>query len=179
MTFYISPGSTSIESHNGYDECRLVRRMIDEGHDVQSHSWTHRDLVRTRDIDIDGELRQCRHWVESFCRVNLTGTRYMSQLRPPFGSISPTVTRRVNQAGYTVAMWNVDPRDWRPGMTRERVQDEIRARVTDDVQSHVILLHDRTYHSGLIQWIQQTYQSEYEFVTMSQCYQQCNQPTCD
>ena len=61
-----------------------------------------------------------------------------SNFRPPGGNISPAVWARVNRARLKVALWNVDPQDWRrPGAKKIAHDVAVNAR-----PGSIILLHD-------------------------------------
>ena len=93
----------------------LARRVVEEGHMVGNHSYTH---VRTRvghPMTARAEIDACRDAIE-----RATGVR-PGWYRPPGGLDTPSVYAASEQAGNYVLLWTVDPQDWRrPGSPQIR-----------------------------------------------------------
>ncbi|MFO7777060.1 MAG: polysaccharide deacetylase family protein, partial [Nitriliruptoraceae bacterium] len=65
-------------------------------------------------------------------------------LRPPYGDRNATVNARVAELGLRMALWDVDPQDWRrPGT--DAIVDRVLTRVRPGA---VILLHDGRRERG-------------------------------
>ena len=84
----------------------LVRRMVEEGHLVGNHSWSHHDLALTPARRIYAELDQTRQTLEQ-----LTGTA-VKFFRPPFGGRRPAVLRIARELGMRPVLWNAMTSDW-------------------------------------------------------------------
>lgn len=85
---------------------QALRQMVDQGHVVAAHSWTHASMVT---LDAKG-LR------EEFDRTNAvireaTG-RVAPILRPPFGDFDARTNRWSRANGMLPILWNVDSNDW-------------------------------------------------------------------
>jgi peptidoglycan/xylan/chitin deacetylase (PgdA/CDA1 family) len=66
--------------------------------------------------------------------------RSMRLFRPPYGRLSPVAARLLDDLGYTIVRWSVDPDDYRP-----RTPTEVRDRVLHDLRERgggIVLLHD-------------------------------------
>ena len=61
----------------------LVKRMVNEGHIVGNHSWTHPDMTVLTDGAIQSELKRVKEETE-----RLTGQKTMNYLRPPRGYLT-------------------------------------------------------------------------------------------
>jgi len=89
----------------------IISRMINEGHIVGDHTYAHPNLTRLSADQIRAEIA--------------TGNVGNSNLfRPPYEAFSPLVTSIVNDMGFRMFLWNIDPRDWArtyPGGEREIV----------------------------------------------------------
>jgi peptidoglycan/xylan/chitin deacetylase (PgdA/CDA1 family) len=83
----------------------LLARIVAEGHEIGSHSWSHerhqhpgpafvRDLVRTS-IAIRRAAGVFPRW-----------------FRPPYARWTPGIGRAARLAGMATVTWDVDPRDW-------------------------------------------------------------------
>ena len=63
----------------------------------------------------------------------------MRLYRPPYGEVDQDDVARAMELGVSPVAWDVDPRDWSRGISRET----IRARVVDAAEpGSIILLHD-------------------------------------
>lgn len=140
----------------------LLKRMMNEGHELANHSWNHANLggggpaatsqiVRTNDaIEHASGFRPC-------------------VMRPPYGASSSDLVHRVRAQHMTSILWNVDPLDWRtPGVGT--IVGTIRS------QTHagsIILEHDgggpRSQTLAAIPQYVHTLKSRgYKFVTVSE-----------
>ncbi|GHA92561.1 deacetylase [Streptomyces tendae] len=110
----------------------LVRRMSDEGHEVASHTWTHKILT---DADPDGirdELERPNKEIE-----RLTGKR-PTLMRPPQGRTDDTVHDICRELGLAEVLWSVTAKDYKTNdsdLITERVLDQ-------SSRDGIILLHD-------------------------------------
>ena len=113
----------------------LVRRMVEEGHTVGSHSFSHaglfpfgsrkkiaEEMERTRDI-----LRE------------ITG-KTVCLFRPPFGVTNPTIAAAIHAGGYQTVGWSVRAFDTRGYVSRKRIRKRLLKRLHPGA---VVLLHDR------------------------------------
>ena len=110
----------------------LVRRMVASGHRVGSHSQTHHHSttlgVRQLHAEFDSGRRSLERALGGAC----------SLFRPPSGYIDARVACVIRRLQLQPWLWSVDPEDWRPGATTERI-----AAVGATAESgDVILLHD-------------------------------------
>lgn len=110
----------------------LARRVVAAGHDVGTHTYSHKRLASLRFAQARREIVMGRRAVES-----VTG-RPTPLVRPPYGALNDASWRAVRDAQAIAVLWDVDPRDWtKPGSRR----------IADHVISHVrpgsvVLLHD-------------------------------------
>ncbi|MFE2044046.1 polysaccharide deacetylase family protein [Streptomyces sp. NPDC059477] len=110
----------------------LVRRMADEGHEVASHTWTHRILTGLEPDEIREELTRTNDAIE-----RLTG-RAPTLMRPPQGRTDDTVHRICAELGLSEVLWSVTAKDYRttdPDVIRQRV-------LAQTERDGIILLHD-------------------------------------
>jgi len=94
----------------------LVKRIVDEGHELINHTWSHRSFtgqsppgarplsVSERHLELDR--------TEEFL-VELTGRTTRPFFRPPYGERNEGVYKDVADAGYDYTMmWTVDSLGW-------------------------------------------------------------------
>ncbi|MER6688482.1 glycosyltransferase [Streptomyces minutiscleroticus] len=117
----------------------LVKRMVDEGHEVGLHTFNHPDLSYQSESRIDWELSQ-----NQLALVGAAGVR-TSLFRPPYSSFADAmdneswpVTQYIGSRGYLTVVNNTDSEDWkRPGV------DEIIRRATPQHgKGAIVLMHD-------------------------------------
>ncbi|MEV8593074.1 polysaccharide deacetylase family protein [Streptomyces sp. NPDC052012] len=110
----------------------LVRRMADEGHEVASHTWTHRRLTELPPEEIRQELARTNEEIE-----RLTGRR-PTLMRPPQGRTDDTVHEISRELGLAEVLWSVTAKDYRT-TDSELITRRVLAQSSRD---GIILLHD-------------------------------------
>lgn len=117
---------------------RIVRRIIDEGHGIGIHSWSHANTFPLYSAArMADDILKCRTALEQ-----LTG-HGVTLFRPPFGVVNPTIARVVRKSGLRTVGWSIRSFDtthftsptWRDD-TIERIMSRLKP-------GSVILLHDR------------------------------------
>lgn len=117
----------------------LVRRMVEEGHEVGLHTFNHPDLSYQSQKRIDWELSQNQLAISGAAGIRT------SLFRPPYSSFADAmdnqswpVTEYIGKRGYITVVNNTDSEDWRkPGV------DEIIRRATPKGgKGAIVLMHD-------------------------------------
>ncbi len=98
-TFFVV--GSRVEAHPG-----LVRRMVDEGHEVGHHSWSH---GRPHETSAAVLLEEVRRTIEVL--RPLVG-RAVRLFRPPHGKLTPGKLLGLWSLGQSVVLWNRDPKDY-------------------------------------------------------------------
>ena len=100
-TFYVI--GQNVEAHPD-----IARRIVEEGHEIANHTWTHPALSKLSSARVAEELRKTHELV-----LGVTGAT-MTNLRPPYGAVNDNVRRiAFEQHGYETILWSVDPLDWK------------------------------------------------------------------
>ena len=117
----------------------LVRRIVDEGHEIGSHTFFHPDLSQVHTEQVKLELNSTQRLLQA-----ITG-RSTILFRPPY--IADSKPAKVSELrplleaqnlGYIILAQEIDPRDYEKPGTHEIVR-----RIMDDrYKGNVILLHD-------------------------------------
>jgi cellulose synthase/poly-beta-1,6-N-acetylglucosamine synthase-like glycosyltransferase/peptidoglycan/xylan/chitin deacetylase (PgdA/CDA1 family)/spore germination protein YaaH len=126
----------------GEEHPELLRRIVDEGHELGSHTFTHPNLNRISSAQLDLELSATQRLLES-----AVGRRTML-FRPPYGSgdvprehaSSFDPLEALVEQGYLVIGMAIDPRDYKEPGVEELVQRTLKQ--ARDAEGHFILLHD-------------------------------------
>jgi peptidoglycan-N-acetylglucosamine deacetylase len=115
----------------------IVREIVNAGHVVGNHTFTHPLLIFKSESEIREELKSCRAAIQDAIGAAFTG-KSANLFRPPFGGRRPTVLRVARELGLEPVMWNVTGYDWNAPpakMIERKVGRQIRG-------GDVILLHD-------------------------------------
>ncbi|WP_084960118.1 polysaccharide deacetylase family protein [Thermoactinospora rubra] len=154
-TFFVL-GEKAAEDRHG-----TLRRMVDDGHELGNHTWTHRQLTTLSSAGIRNELRRTQRLVE-----HLTGVR-MRMMRPPFGATGRRVAAESRREGLAQVLWDVDTVDW-----RDRVPSVVARRAGRARAGSVVLLHDihRSTVEAMPELLSRLSHKGYAFVTVSELY---------
>lgn len=143
------------ENIEGNEE--ILIRMINEGHVVGNHTYSHVDLANMEFEEACEEINQTNAYI-----YNLTGYT-PTYIRPPYGSCGDRILEATNMS---VVLWNVDPMDW-----KDQNASVVTKRIINDVEDgDIILLHDifKSSVDAAINVIDQLNQEGYEFVTIDE-----------
>ena len=107
----------------------IVKRAEEEGHQIGSHTWSHKDLRTLSSVNLASEVDKAEDIIEQ-----ITGNK-PSVTRPPYGEYNDAVIEAV---GMPVIMWSIDPLDW-----KYRDADTVYQNVVNVARDGgIILLHD-------------------------------------
>lgn len=106
------------------------RRIIQEGHEVASHSYQHLKMSELSVAQIQYQLRKNNEII----RAN-GGPRQVNLFRPPYGAIDPASIEAIGAQHFRIVLWTIDSLDWR-GLRKLNVE----ANVLPLLQNGVIIL---------------------------------------
>ena len=110
---------------------RIVRRMVEAGHEVGNHTWTHRDLQQTDDATIADEMRRT-----SDLLAEVAG-RPVDCWRAPFFRSDERVRAAVGDLAGREVWFSAMPCDW------DIPAEETARRVLADLDAgDIVVLHD-------------------------------------
>ncbi|WP_042352950.1 polysaccharide deacetylase family protein [Bacillus massiliigorillae] len=143
----------------------IVKRTVDEGHEIGSHSWSHPKLTSLKPAELAQQINQTSNSVEK-----ITG-KPPATLRPPYGAVNDAVKQATNGP---IVNWSVDTLDWKHH-NKEKVKQIIRQNTRD---GSIILMHDiqKASADALEDIIIYLSKQGYHFVTVSQLLQLGDHP---
>jgi peptidoglycan-N-acetylglucosamine deacetylase len=154
-TFFVI--GSAVERHPA-----LARRMVEEGHELGNHSYSHRRMV-------PASLGTVRHEVETTdSLIRAAGAAGRIHFRPPYGKRLVVLPWYLARTDRTTALWTLEPDSW------FRDRDAMARHVLDNVRpGAIILLHvelpsraeERAALSAIIAGLRQ---QGYGFVTLSE-----------
>ncbi|GCE19101.1 polysaccharide deacetylase family protein [Dictyobacter kobayashii] len=117
---------------NARDYPDMVAQEHAQGNIVGNHTWTHPDLTKASDAEIQKELIDTNNIIQSDTGVTPT------LFRPPYGAINTTVKQQAQQLHLTPVLWNIDTQDW----TRPGTSAIVHAVLDHASNGDIILMHD-------------------------------------
>jgi peptidoglycan-N-acetylglucosamine deacetylase len=121
---------SSAEEHPG-----LVRRVVDEGHGLGSHTWSHPELPGLPSAEL---LRECRRGRKA---VERAAGRRVPAYRPPKGHWDARGAAVATALRLQPWIWTQDPRDWEAEASAAGIVAALEPLASGDV----VLLHDGIY----------------------------------
>ena len=126
------PATFFVVGRNAQRDPHLVRRIVDEGHGIASHSYRHPDPWTLPVPALYREFRDGRRAVEDVV------ARPVRLFRPPHGHMGRLGALVCRAAGLHTWLWTHDPVDWEPDLTA----DVLTARLAPLAAGDVTVLHD-------------------------------------
>lgn len=85
----------------------VVKEIVGQGHQVANHTWSHSEPATTSAHQFLNEIERVEKLLDKLAGPHQKWTR------PPKGELSFTKTTGLWRRGHSIALWNVDPRDYR------------------------------------------------------------------
>jgi len=138
----------------------LLKRMVREGHQVASHSWSHPHLPELGEIELDAEISKTQDAIKE-----AIGHK-PHFIRPPYGETNQKTLDAFDKYKVSPVIWSVDTRDWES-------PDGILKAVEEQVQNGgmIVLQHDLYLKSieAEPQIIEKIKRHGRKLVTVAQC----------
>lgn len=139
----------------------IAKRIVDEGHEIASHSWSHPQLSKMGEDSVRDQLQRTHDVVKQTTGVTMT------LFRPPYGAFTQRQHRWANAVwGYKIIMWDVDPLDWKY-RSASHVENEI---IKGTQNGSIILVHDihKTSVDAMPATVDALLKRGFKFVTVSE-----------
>lgn len=105
----------------------LFHRIIAEGHSVGNHTHNHLNAWKV----------SYQRYIDNVSQANLHNPSTL--FRPPYGRITPKITKKLNKLGYTIVLWDVLSGDFDPN----RDASDILQNLTKNTRNgSIIVFHD-------------------------------------
>lgn len=137
-----------------------VRAMVDAGHEVGNHTWSHPMLTS---LSADQQQTELRQTCDVLTEIGVAPKWF----RPPFGDFDSLTHQVATTEGLETILWSVDSRDWKSGSSPDKVSQRIISGISPGA---VILMHSTKSNSvaALPVILEHAKRNGYRFVTMSQ-----------
>lgn len=112
---------------------RLVARIVEAGHVVGNHSFSHASFPAITERERRDQIEQCSRAI---------GNPAVKLFRPPYGNLTLSARLTPLRLGWEVVTWNISGTDW-----RGEDADYISGRILKDLRpGSIVLLHDTLHH---------------------------------
>jgi cellulose synthase/poly-beta-1,6-N-acetylglucosamine synthase-like glycosyltransferase/peptidoglycan/xylan/chitin deacetylase (PgdA/CDA1 family) len=131
---------SNMEAHPG-----LVQRVMDDGHEVGNHTYTHPNLADTPEAAVRLELNATQRLFQALTGRSMVFFRspYLSDASPSDADeIEPI--KQAQALGYIEVTANLDTLDWEP-LTVDQMQAQVFGALHNrnpDLRGNVVLMHD-------------------------------------
>lgn len=135
----------------------IVNEMMEAGHELGNHTWTHADLTKLGPDRVAKEIEKTSAIIEE-----VTGQK-VEAFRPPYGAVNDAVH---NMTGLPIILWDVDTLDWKY-RDSARILQVVKENVKD---GSIILMHDihQSTADGLDAVLTYLSNEGYDFVTVKE-----------
>lgn len=135
----------------------IIKRMVEEGHLVGNHTYSHIQLTQNNRETYKEELIKTNEILKG-----ITGQE-VQYVRPPYGSWDKSFEKELNM--FPV-LWNVDPLDW-CSENVNRITEKIISKVREN---DIILMHDYydTSITAALRVVDELQAEGYTFVTVEE-----------
>ena len=112
----------------------ILQKAKEEGHEIASHSYTHRYLNKLSQEECSDEMDQAEKIIEQYATKPIL-------FRPPGGLYDDKVIEEAQKRNYNVILWSIDTLDWQ----RPSVNSVVKAVTTKVKPGDIVLMHDGLY----------------------------------
>ena len=127
------------------DNPDLIKRMVEEGHIVGNHTYTHPDMSKISTMEsFSKEIQDVEKLYQE-----ITGKEMIKFYRPPQGKYSEENLKMAKELGYKTFFWSLAYVDWYQDKqpTKEEAFDKLLGRIHPGA---VVLLHNTSSTNGQI-----------------------------
>jgi peptidoglycan/xylan/chitin deacetylase (PgdA/CDA1 family) len=112
---------------------RLIKAMLQDGHEVGNHTFSHPRLPKTEQLARERELERTR------LDLDLLGCPQKHKLiRPPYSAYDDRLVSYLSHTHRELVLWSIDSGDWR-GLEAGKIVKNVLARVRN---GSIIVFHD-------------------------------------
>lgn len=144
-----------------YGKEDILKRMVNEGHDIGNHSYSHKSYNAISDEDVLFQINATSELIKDLVNYEI------EYVRPPYGNANERVQNLIE---YPIILWNTDPRDWEVRET-QIIVDNVLTELKEDMTT--IVVHDiyPTTVEALRILLPELYARGYQVVSVSEANQ--------
>lgn len=111
----------------------LTKRMVEEGHIVANHSYSHKSITSQTKEELKNDLKKLE---DNFQKV--TGEEMVKVFRPPKGEFDHNSLMNLKELGYKTIFWSIAFKDW--STEHQKGKEYSYNSVIDNLHSGAIIL---------------------------------------
>ncbi|KAG9254266.1 uncharacterized protein F5Z01DRAFT_622178 [Emericellopsis atlantica] len=141
----------------------VIRRMYQSGHQIGSHTWSHKDFNEISDEQRWDELVELEVALLDIIRV------YPTYFRAPWGRCNEGCQAMLSEFGYHLIQWDLDTNDWKQD---EQASRDTFSQTLNSQNSAIVLAHDiheMTVNSLAAYMISTARAKGFSLVTVGEC----------
>lgn len=153
---YNVPATFFVTGQNVKRHPQIAKRIVDEGHEIGNHTYTHPKLTHISNTAVKNELQKTNAAIKKATGASPT------VFRPPYGAYNQTT---ITHANLPTILWSIDTLDWKHRNAKKLLQS-VKAQVQN---GSIILMHDLNNgtKNGLESVIIYLQKEGYDIVTVS------------
>ncbi|KAI5814797.1 hypothetical protein BZA77DRAFT_338935 [Pyronema omphalodes] len=105
-TFFVNGDNFGSPADVDSTKTLLIERMVNEGHQVASHTWNHANLANLNSAEITNQMSRMEQYL-----INTIG-KYPTYMRPPYYDCDDTCMQTMSNLGYHVINCNINTQDF-------------------------------------------------------------------
>ena len=113
---------------------QVLSAILKKGHAVGNHTHNHKNAWKTATKDYLNNVDEAQQTLETH-QPNPSAKLF----RPPYGKITPTLSKQLKKEGYTTVMWDVLSADFDTSISTEKCWDIVRQKTE---AGSIIVFHD-------------------------------------
>jgi len=115
----------------------IYNEVISQGHSIGNHTQHHVNAWKVSNTRYIAETIQAKKTLEN---TATTAQKVVSNLfRPPYGKISPQLSKKIKKLGYKIIMWNVLSGDFDTNLSKEKCLANV---INTTKSGSIIVFHD-------------------------------------
>nr|WP_233549488.1 polysaccharide deacetylase family protein [Lysinibacillus yapensis] len=158
------PATFFLTGHYLTSATDLVKRMIEDGHIIGNHSYSHPDMSKLSEAELVEEWQKFDKKLEE-----ISGIKRTHYVRPPKGIFNERVLEVGNKYGYTHMFWDTAFVDWHKDSNKgwDYAYNELMGQLHPGA---LILLHTVAKHNAdaLPKFIEDAKKQGYQFGTLDE-----------
>jgi len=115
----------------------LVRQMVEAGHAIGNHSYSHPLMPKLSEAKINQEISSTQALLELAVPV---GPARTGMFRAPYGALNDEVLAAIEQHHLRLVLWNIDSMDWADPSAESIVQRVVKE--LEHAGRGIVLMHD-------------------------------------
>ncbi|KAI9485876.1 MAG: hypothetical protein EXX96DRAFT_613726 [Benjaminiella poitrasii] len=165
-TFFVN-GDNFLQLAENANAQAALKEAYKSGHQIASHTWSHKDLNEVSREVFDYEIDQLENIVYSTINVK------PAFLRPPYGSANKTTLQILESKGYSVIEWSTDTKDYETHNLQSEMNNVRHSYSKKNLGEGFIVLSHDVYEQTTVELTKEliayTQAEGFKFCTVAEC----------